>query len=61
MWAVAGDDGKLQIAIEGRGRDRLPHATFVAPLARASLDLNQPRMLRRASCHLIQVKAWQEL
>jgi hypothetical protein len=25
MWALAGDDGKLKVAVEGRGRYWLPH------------------------------------
>ena len=42
MGTVAGDDGKLKVAIERRRRDRLPHSTFVAPTVCVGLDLDQP-------------------
>jgi hypothetical protein len=65
MGAVAGDDGKLKVAIERRGRYRLPHSTFFAPTVCVGLDLDQqcrlasqPAALSLPLLTLIQVKAW---
>lgn len=41
---VVGDDGKLKVAIEWRRGYRLPHDSFVAPLASAGFDLDHARV-----------------
>lgn len=41
MRSVAGDDGELKIAVEGRTGYRLPHVAFVMPLVDADFDLDQ--------------------
>jgi hypothetical protein len=40
---IAGNDGKLQIAIERCGRYQLPHYIFVTPRAWLSIDLDHAR------------------
>jgi hypothetical protein len=37
MRAIVRDDGELEIAIEGCGRDRMPHAPSMPGLGTASL------------------------
>jgi hypothetical protein len=41
MLAIVVDDGKIKIAIEGCGRDRLPYAAIHARIADGVFDLDQ--------------------
>ena len=41
MLAIVVDDGELKIAIEGCGRERLPHAAIDARIADGVFDLDQ--------------------
>jgi hypothetical protein len=60
MRAIVVDDRKLEIAIEGRGRDRLPHVAIDAWIGDGVFDLDQfapaglvkPRSQRSQFCRV---------